>query len=151
MSLSLAACTGGNDPAESDGPPPTAEEIAYYDCLKGQGLEIWHTDSGAPRLDKSQPLDKVAAAEKACFALLPPPPSPQPVPPEEMAAAREETACMRREGVTWYPDPKPVTGEFDDTKLTREQVHSLKTTYAEQLRKCRRPGGSDDGEGVLGG
>ncbi|MEV7416863.1 hypothetical protein [Streptomyces sp. NPDC089919] len=94
------------------------------------------TDSGAPIVDKTQPVARIAAAERACRAQLPPPPAPRPASAERMARARAETTCMRREGVTWYPDPDPATGEFDDRGLNREQLHSLKTDHAEQLRRC---------------
>ncbi|MFJ7158398.1 hypothetical protein ACIQUQ_26140 [Streptomyces sp. NPDC101118] len=136
MSLSLAACTGEKEPDESDSPPPSAEEIAYHDCLKEQGVKIWHTDYGAPRVDKTQPMEKVLAAQEACKDKLPPGPKPSPASSARMAEAREETACMRREGVAWYPDPDPVTGEFDDRGLTRDQLRSLKTEHAEKMQLC---------------
>ncbi|MFD7262524.1 hypothetical protein [Streptomyces sp. NPDC059874] len=44
--------------------------------------------------------------------------------------------CMRAEGVSWYPDPDPVTGEFTDRGLTPEQRASLKRNHADALRKC---------------
>ncbi|MFB6615931.1 hypothetical protein ACFCV9_17240 [Streptomyces sp. NPDC056367] len=45
---------------------------------------------------------------------------------------------MRAEGVTWYPDPDPVTGEFTDIGMTPEQRASLKRDHADALQKCLR-------------
>lgn len=139
--ISLTGCGGVGEPKASDSPPPTAEEIAYYDCLKEQGLPITHTDYGAPRVDKDkpQPPEKEAAAQKACESKLPPPTKPlsQPASPKVLAAAQKEATCLRAEGVTWYPDPDPVTAEIDETKATPEQWSALKRDHIEALRKCR--------------
>lgn len=139
--VSLTACGGEkNEPHASDSPPPTAEEIAYYDCLKDQGLKIEHTDYGAPRVDKSQPVETIAAAENACVGKLPPRPKPQQAPPGVIAAAQKESACMRAEGVTWWPDPDPVTGEIDQTKGgTEEQWSRFKIDHIDAVKKCRKP------------
>ncbi|MER6198189.1 hypothetical protein ABT234_12590 [Streptomyces sp. NPDC001586] len=134
--ISLTGCGGGdNEPEASDSPPPTAEEIAYYDCLKKQGVAIVHTDYGAPREDKSKPWNE--EAHKACEPMLPPRAKPQPAAPEQIAAALKESACLRAEGVSWYPDPDPVTGEIDQTKGTPEQWSALKRDHVDALKKCR--------------
>ncbi|MEV7525018.1 hypothetical protein [Streptomyces sp. NPDC091371] len=138
--ISLTGCGGDGEPKASDSPPPSAAEIAYYDCLQSQGLKIVHTDHGAPRVDKTQPLEKQAAAEAACAGKLPPPPTPRQASPEAIAAEQKKTDCMRAEGVTWYPDPDPVTGEFTDRGLTEEQRASLKRDHVGALRKCRIAG-----------
>ncbi|MFD8631609.1 hypothetical protein [Streptomyces sp. NPDC059533] len=137
--ISLTGCGGEKEPEASDSPPPTAEEIAYYDCLEEQGLPITHTSYGNPRVDKDkpQPPEKEAAAKKACEGKLPPPPKPQQATPERLAAARKEAGCLRAEGITWYPDPDPVTAEIDDRKGTPEQWSSLKREHVDALRKCR--------------
>uniref|UniRef100_A0AAU2JV68 Secreted protein n=1 Tax=Streptomyces sp. NBC_00049 TaxID=2903617 RepID=A0AAU2JV68_9ACTN len=150
VSLALSACSGGGEPAASDSPPPTKEEIAYYDCLKGQGVKITHTDYGAPRVDKDDPSSKsISAAQEACKDKIPPPPSPQQADPKTLAAARAESKCLREQGVAWYPDPDPVTGNIDDRAVTPEQMVELKTQHIDALRKCRKDRG-DDGA-VLGG
>ncbi|MFG2994047.1 hypothetical protein ACGFZK_32935 [Streptomyces sp. NPDC048257] len=134
--ISLTACGGGEkEPKASDSPPPTAEEIAYHDCLKKQGVAIVYTDYGAPRVDKTKPWNE--AAHKACESMLPPRPKPDPVAPEQLAAAQKEAACLRAEGVSWYPDPDPVTAEIDQTKGTPEQWSALKRDHVEALKKCR--------------
>ncbi|MFG2984091.1 hypothetical protein ACGFYQ_23020 [Streptomyces sp. NPDC048258] len=151
VSLTLTACSGDGEPKASDSPPPTAAEIAYYDCLKGQGIKIVHLDYGAPRVDKDDPSAKnLPAAQEACKDKVPPEPSPVQADPKVLDAARKETACMRAEGVTWYPDPDPVTAEFDDKGLTVEQRGELRTKHRDALLKCKgkAKGGPD---GVLGG
>ncbi|WP_326588588.1 hypothetical protein [Streptomyces sp. NBC_01294] len=137
LCLSLTGCGGGDgEPESSDSPPPTAEEIAYHDCLKRRGVAIVHTDYGAPRVDKSKPWNEEAHA--ACRPLLPPPPKARPAGPARLAAAREESACLRAEGVAWYPDPDPVTAEVDGTEGTPEQWSALKRDHVEALKKCRK-------------
>ncbi|MFF4370306.1 hypothetical protein [Streptomyces sp. NPDC001594] len=140
MSLALTACSGDEKPSASDSPSPDRAEIAYYDCLREQGLPITHTDSGAPRVDKSKPHtdEKVAAAQAACERLSPPRPSAGKASPEQLAAAREEARCLRAEGISWYPDPDPVTGTYDDRAVTPEQVVELRTTHSAAVLKCRR-------------
>ncbi|MCJ1679296.1 hypothetical protein MTF65_18505 [Streptomyces sp. APSN-46.1] len=137
ISLTGSGCGGGEEPeAASDSPPPTAAEIAYYDCLKKQGVDIVHTDYGAPREDKSKPWNE--KAHTACESLVPPPP-PEPVPasPERLAAARKESACLRAEGVSWYPDPDPVTGEISQEGVGAERWSALKREHGDALRTCR--------------
>lgn len=136
LCISLTGCGGGDkEPVESDSPPPTAEEIAYHDCLKKQGVAIVYTDYGAPRVDKSKPWND--EAHRVCAPMLPPPPKPQPAEPARVAAAQKESACLRAEGVSWYPDPDPVTGQIDDRKGTPEQWSALKRDHLDALKKCR--------------
>ncbi|MFB6615933.1 hypothetical protein ACFCV9_17250 [Streptomyces sp. NPDC056367] len=151
-SLALTACSGGGEPKASDSPPPTKEEIAYYDCLKANGVKIRHTDYGAPRVNKDDPasIAKLPAAQEACKDKVPPEPSPVQADPERVAAARAESACLRENGVSWYPDPNPVTAEIDDRAVTPEQMAELKTKHVDALEKCRKNLGSD-GNAVLGG
>ncbi|MFD9518791.1 hypothetical protein [Streptomyces sp. NPDC059979] len=145
-SLALTACSGGGEPSASDSPPPTAQEIAYYDCLKGQGIKIVYTESGTPRVDKTQGLEKMPEAQKACEDKLPPASKPEPASPEALAAAQKEAACLRAEGVTWYPEPDPVTAQVGN--LTPQQQADLRTKHIDAVAKCRGKGASD---GVLGG
>ncbi|MBT2406643.1 MULTISPECIES: hypothetical protein [unclassified Streptomyces] len=99
-------------------------------------MTIVRTDSGMPREDKSKPRNEVA--HEACESMLPPRRSPDPASPGQLAAARQQSECLRAEGVSWYPDPDPVTAEVDETEGgTPEQWSSLKRDYVEALRKCR--------------
>ncbi|MGW0394599.1 hypothetical protein ACWDYJ_27670 [Streptomyces sp. NPDC003042] len=99
-------------------------------------MAIVHTDSGMPREDKSKTWNE--EAHKACESQLPPHRKPDPASSEQLAAAQQEAACLRAEGVSWYPDPDPVTAEIDQTKGTPEQWSSLKRAHADALGKCRR-------------
>ncbi|MFD9534292.1 hypothetical protein [Streptomyces sp. NPDC060010] len=150
LALVLGACSGGKEPSASDSPPPSREEVAYYDCLKEHGVPIVLLDSGTPRVDKDKPHDNLAAAEKACESKAPKQTPVTKVDPEVLAAAREEARCLRAEGVSWYPDPDPATGTYDPRAVTPEQTAELRTKHAEATRKCRPDKGSG-GNGVLGG
>ncbi|MGT2529834.1 hypothetical protein ACU4GG_24110 [Streptomyces nojiriensis] len=97
-SLALTACSGEGEPKASDSPPPTKEEIAYYDCLKANGVKIRHTDYGAPRVNKDDPpsLEKLPAAQAACEDKAPPPPSPcRPTRRSSLPRVRRPGACAR--------------------------------------------------------
>lgn len=145
-SLTLTACSGDGEPRAGDSPPPTKEDIAYYDCLKDHGVKITHTDYGAPRVDKDDPTARknLPAAQEACADKQPPMPSRPPADPQLLAIAREEATCLRAEGVTWYLDPDPKTGLYPEGALTTEQASELRTKHTDAVRKCRqekRPGG----------
>ncbi|MEV7525021.1 hypothetical protein [Streptomyces sp. NPDC091371] len=150
-SLALTACSGDGEPKASDSPPPTKEDIAYHDCLKANGVKITHTDYGAPRVKKDDPasIEKLPAAQEACKDKVPPPPSPEPADPKRLAAAQAESKCLRENGVSWYPDPDPVTGQIGDRAVTTEQMTELKTQHLDAVKKCMPDRGS--GKGVLGG
>lgn len=152
ISLALSACSGSGQPSASDSPPPSREEVAYYDCLADHGVKLTRTDYGAPRVDKDDESAKanMPAAQEACADQAPPRPSPRPADPSVLAAARAESQCLREQGVSWYPDPDPVTGNIDDRAVTPEQAAELRTEHTAALSKCRTDRGSK-GNGVLGG
>ncbi|MFJ4779857.1 hypothetical protein [Streptomyces sp. NPDC088762] len=150
-SVALTACSGDGEPKAGDSPPPSAAEIAYYDCLKEHGVKLTRTDYGAPRVDKDEPsaIKNLPAAQEACKDKVPPQDSPGEVDPGVLAAAREEARCLRAEGVSWYPDPDPATGTYPDGAVTSEQAAELRTKHTDAVRKCRQAKGRADGE--LGG
>ncbi|MFD7556000.1 hypothetical protein ACFV9E_15860 [Streptomyces sp. NPDC059835] len=151
-SLALTACSGEGEPKASDSPPPTKEEIVYYDCLKANGVKIRHTDYGAPRVNKDDPpsLEKLPAAQAACEDKAPPPPSPVPADPKILAASRAEARCLRANGVSWYPDPDPTTGNTAVGAVTSEQAAELRTKHMDAMTKCRaeRDAGAADNVGL---
>lgn len=137
LSISLTACGGDKkEPEAGDSPPPTSAELAYYDCLKQNGQPVVIRDSGSPREDKDKPWNE--EAHKACESKRPPPPAPATASPERIAAQRKESECLRAEGISWYPDPDPVTGEIDQRSGTGEQWSELKTKRLDALKKCRK-------------
>ncbi|MFF4320283.1 hypothetical protein [Streptomyces sp. NPDC001568] len=137
LSLALSACSGEKDPSASASPPPSAAEVAYYDCLKDNGVPVVLLDNGTPRVDKDKPHETLPAAEAACRSKLPAPVSAPPAAPEVLAAAREESQCVRAEGISWYPDPDPVTGATDERSAPAEQTDEARKKYLEATRKCR--------------
>ncbi|WP_162688568.1 MULTISPECIES: hypothetical protein [unclassified Streptomyces] len=139
LSLSITGCGDGKgEPKSEDSPPPSAAEIAYYDCLKQNGQPVVVRDSGMPYEDKTRPWNE--AAHEACAAKRPARPEPERIGPERLAALRRESTCLRAEGLAWYPDPDPVTGGIDDRAATAEQWADLKRNHAAALGKCRGAG-----------
>lgn len=153
LSLVTAGCSGSAGsagsgqakPGTTSSPEPTqgADEVAYYTCLKGEGLSLETTDSGALRVEKGSGNDAaMLTAEKKCVALLPSP-SMVPATKEDMARARKLTACLREHGVKDYPDPDP-NGDFP---LSNELSYRMKTDpgyrAARDICDPRPPGGED--------
>lgn len=99
-------------------------------------MTVSYGENGAPHfVEKESP--RYPEAQKACLSLLPPAPSPVQASPQELAAAREASACMRARGISWYPDPDPVTGEASQKEGgTSDQWQSLKGEHREAYRTC---------------
>ncbi|MEV7612867.1 hypothetical protein [Streptomyces sp. NPDC089799] len=132
--LVLSGCSDDSNPKASDSPPPTAAEIKYHDCLKKEGLAVVYEDNGAPRLAKTDPAEKISAAEKACESQRPPV---EPVSSETLAEEQRWVDCLRRQGLTWIPDPDPSTGTVP---LTAEQMGGLKRQHGAALQECKSDG-----------
>ncbi|MEU7065265.1 hypothetical protein ACIGQE_00225 [Streptomyces sp. NPDC053429] len=99
-------------------------------------MNIVYRGNGMPYVDKTKPWNEEAQA--ACASLHPAPRTPGPADPDQLAAAQKESECLRASGVSWYPDPDPVTAEIDQRKGgTPEQWSTLKTDHIDALRKCR--------------
>ncbi|WP_329377861.1 hypothetical protein OG625_08370 [Streptomyces sp. NBC_01351] len=159
VSLGMSGCSEKSDPAAaksgataqpspSDGPPAGEAELKYFDCLKKNGLAVETTDAGEPRLAKTDPEAKVAAAEKACAALKPAG-APQQINPEQLAKEQQWADCLRRQGLGWVPDPNPSTGVLE---LTPQQSADLKTKHTNALRECQSDAAKKNtGPGVVGG
>lgn len=140
-----SADAGQAKPGTTSSPEPTqgADEVAYYTCLKGQGIPLETTDRGALRVEKGKGnIAAILTAEKKCVDLLPSP-SMVPATKEEMARARKLSACLREHGVKGYPDPAP-NGDFP---LSNELSYQMKTNpdYRAAREVCdpRSPGGED--------
>lgn len=143
MYLALTACGAGEIQGANTAttPGPTAmsafseAEIPFYACMEQHGLALSRGEDGALHVaDKENPAH--AAAEAACAPLLPSRPPVQ-AGPRELAAARQSSACMREQGIAWYPDPDPVTGEVRQADGgTPEQWLALKKEHRDALRLC---------------
>lgn len=109
--------------------------MPFYTCMQEHGMTISYGDNGAPHfVEKESP--QYPPAQKACLPLLPSP-SPVQAGPQELASAREASACMRSKGVSWYPDPDPVTGEVQQKDGgTSEQWQELKRDHLDAYRAC---------------
>ncbi|MCY0930429.1 hypothetical protein OTB20_30415 [Streptomyces sp. H27-H1] len=103
--------------------------------MQQHGMTISYGENGAPHVvEKESP--RYAEAQKACLPLLPAP-SPVRAGPQELAAARKASECMRERGISWYPDPNPVTGEVDQKEGgTSEQWQALKRDHRDAYRAC---------------
>ncbi|MGW5399958.1 hypothetical protein [Streptomyces sp. NPDC003952] len=104
--------------------------------MEQHGMTISYGENGAPHfVEKESP--QYPEAQKACLSLLPSPAAPVQVSPQELAAARKGSECMRAHGISWYPDPDPVTGEATQKEGgTAEQWQSLKKDRLDAFRTC---------------
>lgn len=156
MCIALTGCEGGGKvegkhnataaPGLAAAPSPmsslAAADIPFYKCMEQHGLTLGYGDDGAPHVeDKENPV--FGDAQKACAPLEPSRAAVRAT-PEELAAARLASACMREHGVSWYPDPDPVTGEvlYQEPGGTAEQWQALRRDHRDAIRACSpRPGG----------
>ncbi|MFF1409781.1 hypothetical protein ACFVX6_08285 [Streptomyces sp. NPDC058289] len=103
--------------------------------MQQHGMNVSYGENGAPHfVEKESP--QYPEAQKACLSLLPSP-SPVQAGAQELAAARKASACMRERGISWYPDPDPVTGEVQQKDGgTSEQWQELKRDHLDAYRAC---------------
>ncbi|MFF2267354.1 hypothetical protein ACFVTZ_03755 [Cellulosimicrobium cellulans] len=112
----LSACTGGEAPQAAA--PTTGDsgkktyatqeeyQLAFFDCLRGSGLEVADPSSGSAGLDMSQ--DGFAEAVETCAAELGTPPAAEGADFSDEATLREYVRiaqCLREAGYT-IADPK---------------------------------------------
>ncbi|WP_327305162.1 hypothetical protein OG730_17830 [Streptomyces sp. NBC_01298] len=109
--------------------------MPFYTCMRQHGMTVSYGTDGAPHfVEKDSP--RYPPAQQACLSLLP---SPVPVQasPQDLASARKSSACMREKGISWYPDPDPVTGEVQQKDGgTSEQWQALKRDHRDAYRDC---------------
>lgn len=149
LCLALTGCGGGEVPGKNSGagksgltagptatPSLAAADLPFYTCMQQHGMTVSYGENGAPHfVEKDSP--QYPDAQKACLSLLPPLPSPVRASPQELAAARAASECMRAQGISWYPDPDPVTGEVHQGEGgTSEQWQSLKKDHLDAYRTC---------------
>jgi hypothetical protein len=156
--LLLGAAGCGTDapapPTTSSGPARSADD--YADCLRDKGLvlEEYTAEDGLTRVrpDKAKnDVQAIADATAACTDHLPTgESSPATVSAEDIAARQRYAACIRDHGVSEFPDPDPVTGDFtmDDATAAQVKDHPSMRTAMEACRSIL-PGGNESG--VVGG
>lgn len=107
--LALAACGGGSS-SKSASNPSREPFLAFSVCMRTHGMPNFPdpTGGGGIHIPAGSSLNlrspAARAAEKQCFHLLPgggPPPANPADEPKLLALAE----CMRRHGVTNFPDP----------------------------------------------
>lgn len=124
LALALTACGGGGDDGGDDelsaigsgssggaagGGPSTEDVLAWYDCMRENGVDLPDPDPNRPGIflpEGSADDPDMEAAQEACQAELPNggPGNREPLDAEQLASLREFTQCMRDNGVD-MPDP----------------------------------------------
>ncbi|MGW1158179.1 hypothetical protein ACWD5Q_17685 [Streptomyces sp. NPDC002513] len=147
-SLLVTGCSGSGAPEAGDtkSPAPSSQERAYYGCLEKHGVVLEKRDDGQLRVDKDKNEDtSLTGAEAKCADLLPDHVSASPAPSEAVAAARNFSACVRKNGFPDYPDPDPKSGQVD---LPADQAKTYKTPKFLAISEKCSPG---SGGGIAGG
>jgi hypothetical protein len=111
----LAACgsQGPSSAAASGGPNPAAHAnfLKFSQCMRSHGLSNFPdpSPSGGIHLDASSGLDpqspQFQSAQQACKKLLPGGGPPSHPTAQDKAQMLHISQCMRRHGVTGFPDP----------------------------------------------
>jgi hypothetical protein len=101
--------------------------------------------------------EKLKAAESKCRRLMPnggKPPKPN---PEQLAKMRNESKCMRENGVPAFPDPDPETGGIQIKGEKGGALDPDSPAFKKAQKKCMAGGGklstktgADDGPGLTG-
>ncbi|GAB2995179.1 hypothetical protein GCM10023080_071930 [Streptomyces pseudoechinosporeus] len=152
VALSLCAvatgCTAGSEDISS-GSAAKAAQDAYSDCLADQGLVMEKTTEGIEVPDKTaNSPEALDSGTKRCAHLIP---GDQSSPPAEiLAQAREESKCMRANGVEDYPDPDPGTADIALSDSLGERLKSDPEALA-AVQKCLAGNTNSDGTTIEGG
>jgi hypothetical protein len=124
------AAAGGFDP------------VKWAKCLREHGITVDDPQpgDGKPRIDESEPEDKVNAAADACRAYNPnwgkPPPPPDPAQVEQQ---RKFAQCMRDHGFDWPdpgPDGRPVEPPNADDPGDRRHPAPAQPGWGQAAREC---------------
>jgi hypothetical protein len=119
VAMLTAACGGSPSSAASGGSPNAAEsaqskQLAFARCMRAHGVTDY-PDSGGPiqaspgsDLDPSNPTYR--AARQRCQPLLPRLHLSPAQAAQNLADALKFAKCMRKQGITKYPDPVPHGG-----------------------------------------
>jgi hypothetical protein len=129
-----AATTDGSAEPGEGGPTGQYEKVlAYYECLRENGLEVADPEPGQgvrlPKVDRSDP-EQVAAVE-ACRDLQPGNDG-EPPDADAMAKLRAFTACMRQQGIE-MDDP-----EADGTLHLPAGVDRDSSEFTAAMDACRQ-------------
>ncbi|MBO3737964.1 hypothetical protein [Actinoplanes flavus] len=110
LALVLGGCAGGEKPSTAPSADPDARNLRFAQCLREQGLDVPDPEPGKGMTLKFGPDSdqrKVQAAMEACREWAPSGAlgggAPDPKQEERM---REQSQCMRDNGVEAFPDPE---------------------------------------------
>lgn len=157
LALGLSGCAQSTaEPSvASAGPSTSAGSTAdagaadanqrYADCLTEAGVTLLPATDGPPQVDKARtPLATIAAASETCRSLAPVVTAPERISQSDLEARRAYSVCVRANGVGYFPDPDPATGEpvLDDATALRLKSDPA---FAAAQEACRAglPGATD--------
>jgi hypothetical protein len=158
--LALGACGDGDgtvrQAAKSDGD----KLREYAKCMRANGVDMPDPSDGKVEIRASGGRageDKMKAAEAKCRHLMPNGGKPPKADPEQMAKMREESKCMRENGVPGFPDPDPTTGGIQIKGEKGGPLDPDSAAFKRAQKKCMSGGrkldsntGPDDGPGLSG-
>jgi hypothetical protein len=140
---SVGGTTASTAPADRD-----AQIRKYRDCLTQNGVKLLDTPTaeGLPQVDKQSTDVKVLGdAQEKCREYVPSGGDATRAPAADIETSRKYAACIRKHGVSDYPDPDPVTG---DPGISDELGARLKTdpdmVTATEACAGLQPGGKGD-------
>ena len=127
--MALGGCTGSDDPqvpsaqvpggtSPTAAPDGTTQELAFVGCMRDHGIADMPDPVPGDTSGRSAvryALDVMGkgsdqsfqTALGECLGLLPPLPPPPPPAADEIEARRQFSQCMRDQGVSDFPDPRP--------------------------------------------
>jgi len=137
--------TSSNGPSEDD-------MLAYSQCMRDNGVPNFpdpnpdgslSLDAGALGIEPNSP--QFRAADEACKEYSPSQAQPPALDPERRDAVVKYAQCMRDEGITNFPDPKPNGTLEIDANALGLGPDSPQFEAADQACKHHLPGGGDGG------
>lgn len=129
--------SGSKGTASSD---PEADQKAFYECLREQGIDVADPDPNKPsqiEVPRGMSEEEVDDAFDACEDLLGAGTVPQAPSAADLAEAQAFSECMRKNGVNGFPDPEADGSHKFDLPIDEK--------FNAALEVC------DDGAQVVGG
>ena len=152
LAFGAASCGGGGG-RESTTASGTGTSSAadidkmrqYATCMRANGVDMPDPEPDG-RLTMKQSGDaasheeKLRAAEARCRHLMPDGGKPSKPRPDQLAKLREESRCMRENGVPDFPDPDPETGGIKIDAKKGGSLDPESPTFKKAQHKCGKTG-----------